>query len=74
MDPGKTAEVLLKLTDNITSLTQMYRLRNTFKKLRDEEEEIVLKVLILFNTDVIVDWDEQLLYNSGYLVFQRIFH
>ncbi len=52
MDPGKPVEVLLKPTDNITPLTQMHGRRNTFKKMRDEED--VHKVLILFNTDALM--------------------
>ena len=46
--------------------------REYVQKLRDEEKGKVHKVLIPFNTDVIIDRDEQLLYNAGYLFLQRL--
>lgn len=48
--------------------------REYVQKLRDEEKGKVHKVLIPFNTDVIIDRDEQLLYNAGYLFLQRIYY
>ena len=48
--------------------------REYVQKLRDQEKGKSHKVLIPFNTDLIVDRDEQLLYNAGYLFLQRIYY
>ncbi len=48
--------------------------REYVNKLRDENKEKGHKVLIPFNTNVMIEKDERLLYNAGYLFLQRIYY
>lgn len=48
--------------------------REYVNKLRDENKEKGHKVLIPFNTNVMIKKDERLLYNAGYLFLQRIYY
>jgi transposase len=48
--------------------------REYVQKLRDENKEKGHKVLIPFNANVMIERDERLLYNAGYLFLQRIYY
>lgn len=48
--------------------------REYVNKLRDENKGKGHKVLIPFNTNVMIEKDERLLYNAGYLFLQRIYY
>lgn len=67
---GRASEICKKY--NVTDADAWAR--EYVNKLRDENKEKGHKVLIPFNTNVMIEKDERLLYNAGYLFLQRIYY